>query len=332
MSPAQQDWTNRGHVGKEANLPDSVSSPCLDVAADCSQVAIMRNVIRNAERGEISVTTYDRISSFLLSSAMFTGILVGLLFLLWITSGVSQESRAEPLPRIERQVGSEAIGIDKQFEIPGDEEVQELLEPTVESSIQAITEAVSSAPASILAVESNHQNRTSGDSGNAPRAAGPGEDTSETVPRYERWKLKFAAKNIKDYSRQLDFYGIELAAIGGGIPGVDYAWELSGKPRTRNEQSKDDQRLYFMWTASGPLATYDRQLLSKAGVALTDRHLIKLIPEDLETSLAKIELEHARENGITEVQQIARTVFESVPSDGGYRFAVIEQNYRAEAH
>lgn len=278
---------------------------------------------------ELVVSKFDKVSSMLLAFALFLGILVGLLFLLWLTSG--KPKIVIPYPEIIENPagrGENAEGFERDFEPPGAEEVEDLLEPTIEDTLQAVTDAVSSVPASFESVNSNASATTQGSGKGDNRQPGPEGEGDDIVPRFERWKLKFLAKNLTSYATQLDFYEIELAAIGGNIQGVDYARGLAGSPQTRRGDSETEKRLYFMWTSPGPLMQYDRQLLQKAGVGLSNRQMLKFIPKNLENMLANIELEYARERGHERVTEIAQTIFESRPADGGFTFEVIEQKYR----
>lgn len=280
-------------------------------------------------RQELTVSRFDQVSSFLLAFAMFIGIMVGMLFLLWITSGGTVETELMP-PIIENPAGrgANAEGFERDFEPPGAEEVEELLEPTMEETLTAVTDAVSTVAASIDSVDSDATATTQGSGKGDSRQAGPEGEGDDIVPRFERWKLKFAAKNLVAYASQLDFYKIELAAIGGQIQGVDYASRLASAPQTRRGESATEKRLYFMWTVAGPLMQYDRQLLQKAGIPLAGRQMLKFVPPELENQLAAKELEYAREQGHQSVTEIAQTVFESQPNDGGYTFVVIDQRYR----
>lgn len=278
---------------------------------------------------ELVVSKFDKVSSLLLAAVMFVGILVALLFLLWLTSGKPKPITVYP-EIVENPAGrgENAEGFERDFEPPGAEEVEDLMEPTVEDTLQAVTDAVSSVPASFEAVDSNATANTAGTGKGDSRPAGPMGEGDDIVPRFERWKLKFAAKSLNAYAVQLDYYEIELAAIGGDINGVDYASNVSAAPQKRRGASKDEERLYFMWTTPGPLMQYDRQLLQRAGVALPGRQMLKFIPKNLENMLAAIELEYAESRGHNSVTEIAQTIFESRPAEGAYRFEVIDQKYR----
>ncbi|MEM6469472.1 MAG: hypothetical protein AAF802_07860, partial [Planctomycetota bacterium] len=60
------------------------------------------------------------------------------------------------------------------------------------------------------------------------------------------------------------------------------------------------------------------------------RNIVRFVPADLEQKLATIEREHCLRNGETFPDSIAKTVFESHPTAGGYAFHVIAQRYRVE--
>ncbi len=303
--------------------------PAKPSTAAASDPALPAAGPKQVVRQELKVSRFDQVSSFLLAFAMFIGILVGLLFLLWVTSGGKVVTEVMP-PIAENPAGrgENAEGFERDFEPPGAEEVEDLLEPTMEETLTAVTDAVSTVAASLDSVDSNATATTQGSGAGDSRQAGPEGEGDDIVPRFERWKLKFAAKNLVAYATQLDYYGIELAAIGGQIQGVDYAKNLAAAPQTRRGESETEKRLYFMWTVAGPLMQYDRQLLQKAGIPLNGRQMLKFVPPELENRLAAAELEYARGQGHQSVTEIAQTVFESQPADGGYTFVVIEQRYR----
>ena len=135
---------------------------------------------------------------------------------------------------------------------------------------------------------------------------------------------------MASYARQLDFFGIELGVIGGGVPGVDVVKELADEPSTyRVTDASSEQRLYFMWNRPNPLSQFDRRLLQQAGVQLSNRQILKFISSKLENeTLAVLELKYANSNGYDSVSKIAKTVFQCKPDGAGYRFEVISQRYR----
>lgn len=229
-------------------------------------------------------------------------------------------------PIIENPAGraDNAEGLERDFEPPSSEEVEELLEPTLEETINAVTDAVSQVAATVATTQATSNSK--GDS----RPPGPEGEGEDIVPRFERWQLNFSAHNIQEYAAQLDFYQIELGAIGGNVQGVDVANNLAGTPKSRRVvDTEQEQRLYFIWTSPSPLMQYDRQLLRKANISLQGkRQMLKFIPPDLENLLAQTELQYAKEKGHQSVTEIAKTIFESASDRDGYKFTVVSQRYR----
>ncbi len=285
---------------------------------------------RIQEREKLRTSQFDVVSAFLMALMWFIGVFALMLFLIWLTSKISFGPRPFP-PIIENPAGrgDNAEGFERDFEPPGADEIVDLAEPTIQDTLTAVTDAVSTVAAALDAVSSDSAATTQGTGKGDSRPPGPEGEGEDIVPRHERWELQFSAKNVAGYAQQLDFYNIELGVLGGGVQGVDYAARLAGSPQTRRGQSDDEKRLYFMWVdRSSPLYQYDRQLLQKAGLNLSNRELLKFIEPELENMLANIELEYSTEKGHPSVTEIQKTIFESRPDGSGYTFEVIDQRYR----
>lgn len=281
---------------------------------------------------DLKTSRFDVVRSLLMAFLLFIGVFVLMLFIVWLTRQF--EFKAREFPPIEENAagrGDHAEGFERDFEPPGAEEVEDLLEPTLEDTLEAVTDTVSTVAASLDTMNTDSPVSTVGSGAGDSRQKGPLGEGEDIVPRFDRWTLKFAASDVDAYAKQLDFYGIDLGAIGGGVQGVDIASNLSGAPRTRRVDSQDPaaKRLYFRWTAANQLAQFDQQLLQKAGVQLgSNRIWMQFIPENLENELANREMAYARDNGHQSVTEIAKTVFESTAEGNGYQFEVIEQRYR----
>jgi hypothetical protein len=284
-----------------------------------------RNAAREAEREKFRISRFDVVTSLFMALILFIGVFVTMLFIIWITSRWEFSARAIA-PLIENAAGraDHAEGLERDFEPPSAEEVEELLEPTLQETINAVTDAVSSVSATVATAQSVSESK--GDS----RPPGPDREGEDIVPRFDRWQLNFSAHNINEYATQLDFYKIELGAIGGNIQGVDVATNLSGSPTSRRIVStEDEKRLYFMWTSPSPLMQFDRKLLQQAKVTLQGkRQMLKFIPPELENQLAQTELQYAKANGHQSVVEIAKTIFESRTDSNGFKFEVVSQRYR----
>ncbi len=289
-----------------------------------------RQATRAQERAKLRISRFDIVTSFFMALILFIGTFVTILFIVWLTSRWSFPPRAiEPIIENPAGRGENPEGFERDFEPPGAEEVEELMEPTLAETIEAVTDAVSTVAASLATTDSNAPASTQGSGAGDSRPPGPAGEGEDIIPRFERWQLNFSARNLKAYATQLDFYAIELGAIGGSVQGVDVANNLAGNPQKRRiVDTESEKRLYFMWNSPGPLMEYDRQLLQQAGIPLPNRQMLKFIPPDLENQLAVIELDYAKQKGHQSVTEIAKTIFESKGSGNGYAFEVIDQRYR----
>ena len=275
----------------------------------------------------------DMVASLLMSLLVVVGMIVFLLFVVWLTQTFTWQ--AGDIKIEEERIagrGDHAEGFERDIEPPGAEEIEPLTEPSLAETLEAVTDAATSVAASLDSLDSNAVATADGTGRGDSRPPGPLGEGDDIVPRFERWELKFQAKGLKPYASQLDFYGIELACVGGGVPTVDYAFSLAETPQKRSGTSESENklmRLYFMWRQEGPLKQFDRQLLEQAGVRTQNRQLLKFIPKPLEDQLAQAEMKYAIAAGHSTVKEIAKTIFESQASaSGGYEFVVIEQRYR----
>ena len=305
--------------------PASSSDPASNREPEQSRIAE-----RLQEREKLRTSRFDIVTSFFMALILFIGTFVLMLFIIWLTTRWSFPPRPiEPIIENPAGRGENPEGFERDFEPPGAEEVEELMEPTLQDTLEAVTDAVSSVAGSLVTADTQATATTAGSGAGDSRPPGPLGEGEDIIPRFERWQLNFTARDIGQYARQLDFFGIELGAIGGPIQGVDVAKNLAGGTSTyRIVDTESEKRLYFMWTTPSPLMEFDRQLLQQAGITLPQRQMLKFITKDLENQLAQIELDYAKSQGHPSVTEIAMTVFECKPEEGGYQFEVVSQRYR----
>lgn len=145
----------------------------------------------------------------------------------------------------------------------------------------------------------------------------------EEIPRHQRWEIRFPPGNsIESYTRQLDYFKIEMGAIGGEDH-ITYLTNLSNpKPKTRPGFATDESRLYLVWQR-GEMREADEKLAQRAGVRTAGKVLAHFLPAEVETELARLEEAFAKQLNIAKV---GRTVF-GIRTAGGdtFRFYVIEQ-------
>ncbi|GAA4421819.1 hypothetical protein [Bremerella cremea] len=272
------------------------------------------------------VSAYDQVSGLLVTLLLMVGTGVGVLFVIYLTTrnwetNVSIPVIIEPAPGR----GDHAMGVAQDLEPPGLEELEEVLEPQIEASYEAVTDAVTSQEAALENVDGAAVSTDSGTGQGDSRPLGPEGNGPDVVPRWERWQIEFSGSDINNYAKQLDHFKIELGMAGGGQQTIDYASKFSaGGPTRRTASGKEEDRLYFTWQ-SGSLREADLELLKRAGVDTRGRIPMQFYPPDTENLLAYIEQQYMGERPLTTIQ---KTVFGIKPASGGYEFFVIRQMYR----
>jgi hypothetical protein len=143
------------------------------------------------------------------------------------------------------------------------------------------------------------------------------------IPRHQRWEIRFPPGNsIESYTRQLDYFKIELGVIGGEDH-ITYLTNLSNpKPKTRPGFAIDESRLYLVWQR-GDMRDADEQLAQRAGVRTAGKVLAHFLPAEVESELAKLEEAYAKQ---LKIGKVGRTVF-GIRTAGAdsFRFFVVEQ-------
>lgn len=275
----------------------------------------------------------DQTSSFLLSLVLLIGLSVLLLGLLFFMRSMSGSPKGLTLQqeRVEGR-GLNAEGFERDFDPPGADEVEQLNEPAIEQSLQMVTDAISTISATLDSIESSMAASNAGTGKGDSRQAGAEGEGDKIVPRSERWELKFTSRDRRNYALQLEFFKIDIGAIGGGVATVDYVTSVASAPSKKSGTSKEFKgRLYFMSTTQNVLEQYERQILQSAGIPNTSRQILKFISKDTEEKLAQAEATYYTEKRGKELRiaDIAKTVFECRPikKSGGYEFIVIDQRY-----
>lgn len=268
----------------------------------------------------LKVSAHDRVSSFILSMLYLVGFVVFLLFLLWLTTRATTATQPIEIEYLDELAGGDpALGEGRDFEEPGVEDIQDLATPQTEEMLAAVTDVASNVSASSNELVGDV---SQGKGGGDRRRAGQGGNAS--VPRWERWEVRFTSTSIGTYAEQLESFGIELAAVGGGRDEVDYVTGLTqGKPNTRSADGSQEKRLYMSYR-SGQLKEFDRRIIQRSGVPTQGRTLLQFYPPQTEGILAALERKKA--NG-RPLKDIRKTVFAVKKSGRRYVFEVIEQLY-----
>jgi hypothetical protein len=278
----------------------------------------------------LKVSRYDRAAGLMVAMILMVGAFVLMLFMVWLTMVLVFAKASPPVTLVEEPAGrgDHAKGYARDLEEPGLEELEELETPQLEATLEAVTDAVTSVSASLDALSTDATVSGKGSGLGDSRESGPGGNGEDIIPRWERWQIRYASDNIAKYGQQLDFFGIELGAAGGGKDQVDYARNFSkGAPVKRSGSGEAEKRLYMTWT-SGVLMQMDRQLLTRAGIPVQRRVTMQFYPKDTENALALLELAHAEPQGKT-VKNIRKTIFGVRGTGGKFEFYVMDQYYRS---
>jgi len=256
------------------------------------------------------------------------GFAVVLLFLVWLTSLLKFKNEPPPVEFLELAGrGAAALGVARDLEEPGMEELADVIEPQVSETLEAVTDVVSTQAGAMEAFDGNAAMMGTGSGLGDSRGAGPGgEGTLDVVPPWERWQIRWSTNSVASYAKQLDHFGVQLGLVGGGRSEIEYAFNLSkAKPDTSSApDSSNEKRLNFNY-AGGPMVEMDLKLLARAGWNTRNRQSLQFFPQGTADQLLRAELTAA--DGRTE-DQILKTVFGIRGSEGNYEFYVIDQQFR----
>lgn len=275
-------------------------------------------------------SAYDKSAGWLLAFLIFVGVVLFCIFVIWLTNQTfsSATSRAIIPPE---EGGGDPDGTDDRgldLDMPlADQIAQEtdLEMEEIEQSFTMLEDVLGTQMAQITdpfesEVESGGQSGGSTGTGDDQRL-GDGPGNGGGVRREDRWIILYDQTSLTTYARQLDFFGIEIGAIGRGQ--ITYINNLAAASPTvrKPEGIPSDDRLHFNWTG-GTLQQYDRNLLQKAGVSPAGLIVVHFYSFDLEQTLAHLEQDFQGKKGY----EIRRTIF-GVESDGagGYRHYVVDQ-------
>src|SRR5210317_284743 len=141
----------------------SVIDPDQTDETDQTEVVNSRVAEREEERAKLRLSRFDIVTSFFMALILFIGTFVFMLFVIWLTSRWSFPPKAiKPIPENPAGRGENPEGFERDFEPPGAEEVEELMEPTLQDTLEAVTDAVSSVAGALATTDTAATATTSG--------------------------------------------------------------------------------------------------------------------------------------------------------------------------
>lgn len=274
----------------------------------------------------LRVSAYEHASGLLTALLILVSFFVLILFTIWLTTYDWRGETSLPV-LVGIDTGGDAVpGIADELEEPGAEEIEELVDPQLKETREAVTDIASTIAASVESIQGNSKLTAPGSSLGRKEVGVPGGHGLGATPRWERWKIQYPPLRESDYASLLDELGIEIGCFGGSQAGIDIIANLS-RPAPVPRKVSEDERLYFrQMSESGNLAI-DRQLLKRAGVATSGRIVVHFYPPEVENELAWVEKDFHDANG-KYLKDVKQTVFGLRPLSGTYEFFVIDQQYR----
>lgn len=292
-------------------------------------------------RGESAL---DRVTSMLMAVILGATLVVGWLALIFVTNQEFAARVTSPLQIVEVFGGGGGSpdgtpGSTEQINIAGadaaamasnnEETPGEFEQPSVQTTPGAMLDAALEAGKAVAEVDVGPAMPSGGAVAGGRRASklgtggpglgfGPGDGG---VSRENRWSILYPeGQSPEEYARELDFFKVELAVVGGKDQLVFASNFSSPTPTRRNGGSGGESRLYFIWEGRARKAS-DLTLLRKAGIDAGQGTVFQFYPPEVEQRLAELE---QRYRGRTPAE-IRVTRFAVVRKGDGYDFKVSAQ-------
>lgn len=274
----------------------------------------------------LGVSAYERTAAAIIAGLILVGFVVALLLIMWSTHRMIVPPRAIEAELIEPLAGGgNSLGEGLDLLDPGSEEQIDDLDPSpLPETLLAVTDVATSVAASWD--ERSASKRLPSRGSGTGRSNVPGPGNADLIPRWDRWQLQFNDTSLQEYARQLDFFEIELAAIGGGRSQVDYAYRLS-QPRPAHRVGNADDRISFRWSRDNELQAADAELLQRAGIPTAGRVILKFLPTAAENHCARLEDQELKRRG-WKLEHVRSTRFQIVPAGDGYSMVLVGMTRR----
>ena len=282
----------------------------------------------------LRVTFYDRVSSFMMATV--AGLFIAVMAIIalsnptqppidgrvdeveWVSGvGGLESAVSDSTPRVEspEDLTTNASAIDARLSEQQTEEALETVEQLADTAAQQIEQMMSTAELAVSIPGSSNDN-----------GSGPLGNNDETIAGgpEQRWFIQFSdVESIDEYTRQLDFFEIELGALFPDRGELVYLSNMASTvPKTRAVTVADDDRLYMTWQGRHRRAA-DAELFRRAGVDVTGASVLHFYTRETEELLTRLEHAYADRSA----RQIRRTYFVVVKKGSGYSFAVTQQRY-----
>jgi hypothetical protein len=282
--------------------------------------------------GKLSVSTYDRAATLIITSLVTVGATVGCLALIFFANKYTTTPAPIAIVPVEATSPTGNGGVSTDPEPPGSPDAPELSEPQLGETLDALMSvdvlsavATSDAVVADQTIEAAGQAAGRGSGLGDARQPGPGNDgVIERVPRWERWKIRFEPDSAADFAAWIDEYKIRVGVLGRDNL-VHVAWNFSGGSPSVEAKPPAD---YAAWgqtlPADGPMPALTANLARESGILAFGRIALLFYPWEVETLLYTLEKER---NASGDANKIRETVFTVIREGDAFVFAVIDQKY-----
>jgi len=277
---------------------------------------------------------HERVTSMMMAMLVIVAVVALFLGLLWLTNQLWQAEVAIGVELIDIVAGDAEGGMDTRWddtlaevENLAPEDMPDELIPETEMVPPAIMTDIAKNVALLDDPSEEDNPDNTGQSGSPGPSEGIGGDTFgiRGSGKQRGWMLSYGSnRNLQEYARMLDHFGIELAMKVGQDELVYVSRLASSDPRRRSGRGSRDNRLHWGWQMGSARRASDVKLLRKAGLIAGRRVVVQFIPMKLERELLRMEKQRA---GGRPRSEIRVTHFSVRPKGGGYEFYVVSQTY-----
>lgn len=279
---------------------------------------------------ETTVSSYDKLNAILQAMLLMLGVIVVMMFIVWITSHwkwaprVPNADITEAL--LEGEEGEKAPeGVGEDFFEPGVEEFPDVETPQLMDALEAVTNAVSTVRANSAFVDGDAPAMGKGRGLGHKRGGGDG--GSGIIPEHKRWRIEYEAPDLDSYARQLSAFNIDIGAVAKDNNDVVRIRDPgAAREVIRTTRANETKSLYF-GHQKPKLRQWDERILKKVGVPVEGNMIVQFYPESTRVILRRLEKERYEKNQRT-LKQVKNTIFKLQPNGSGFEFVVIDQIYR----
>jgi hypothetical protein len=279
---------------------------------------------------KLKPSAYERASAAVLSLLVFVGVLVACLLTIWLSHWRHGEAGLSVPVQFERGGGDPAGMPGERLDVEGpqrleigppDEPVESRLEKTMAAIADVVVRKIADLDQPLEDAASNAAGGgVEGEGRKRPKGDGPGPD-GVPVPI---WQMRYDESTLDVYAQQLDFFGIELAVVGGEKDRIEYASGFTRSPPARRTGTRVEElqasRTYFTHQ-SGTVRQYDQQLLSRASIKTDGKLILQYYAKAVVQELLALEKNY---RGLDR-HDILSTVFGVRRRGSGFEFYVLDQ-------